>query len=239
MQLKNLSIFFPTYNEEQNIQSQLKHALEVIPTLTKQFELIVVDDGSTDKTADIVKKMMKQHPQIRLVSHPNNRGYGAALKSGFMSAQYSWIFFTDADLQFNLNELHEFIPFTAQYQAILGYRRSRAEGKGRAFNAKLFKLFIDLLFRVHVKDIDCAFKLFDARLIRSIELESNGAFISAELLYKLKKQGTIFKQIPVTHHPRLRGNPTGANIKVIIKAGLEAIKLYLKIKLHRLQAHQW
>ena len=239
MQLESLSLFFPTFNEEQNIQSQLNHALEVAPSVAKLYELIVIDDGSTDQTAAIVQKMMVNHPQIKLISHPKNRGYGAALKSGFKAAQCSWIFFTDADLQFDLTELGEFIPFTAQYQAILGYRRTRAEGKGRVFNAKLFKLFIDLLFRVHVKDIDCAFKLFDARLIHAIELESNGAFISAELLYKLKKQGTTFKQIPVTHHPRLRGNPTGANIKVIIKAGLEAIKLYLKIKLHRLQAHQW
>jgi len=239
MKLSGLSVFFPCFNEAENVEVLLQNALSVIPHYAEKFELIVINDGSRDNTKKQVLKLAKLYPQIKLINHQENLGYGAALKSGFKAARYPWVFFTDADLQFDLKELKEFIPFTKDYQAIIGFRLKRAEGKSRTFNAKLFKSFIDLLFRVHVKDIDCAFKLFATKLVQSFDLESNGAFLSAELLYKLKKQNVKFKQIAVHHYPRIRGNPTGANLKVIIKAILDAMKLYLSIKFHRLKQHQW
>jgi len=239
MKLDELSVFFPAYNEAENIEPLIKNALNIIPQFAQKFELIVVNDGSVDQTKSKVLALAKIYPQVRLVNHSTNLGYGAALKSGFKAARYDWVFFTDADLQFDLQELTNFLPFTQDYQAIIGYRKNRAEGKSRVRNARLFKLYVDILFRVHVKDNDCAFKLFKTKLVQNLNLEANGAFLSSELLYKLKKQGVKFKQIAVSHYPRLRGNPTGANLKVIIKAGLEAMKLYLSIKLHRLQQHQW
>lgn len=237
--LPSLSVFFPAYNEKANIPHLLEMALQEIPKIAEQYELIVVNDGSRDGTLAVVKEWMARHPEIRLVNHPKNLGYGAALKSGFEAARYQWIFFTDADLQFDLSELQSFVPFTNDYSAIIGYRKERAEGFGRARNAYLFKLFVDALYRVHVRDIDCAFKLFRTDVIKPLQLRSNGAFISAELLYNLKKNHVNFKQLPVTHYPRRHGNPTGANLRVITKAGWDALSLYFALKLGRLKQHQW
>lgn len=237
--LTSLSVFFPTFNEEENVSHLLEQALKYIPTFADKYELIIVDDGSEDNTKAIAQSLAEKNNHIRVVSHPENLGYGAALKTGIKAAKYEWVFFTDADLQFNFAELKDFLTFTDSYDAIIGFRKSRAEGFGRARNAYLFKLFINLLFRVHVKDIDCAFKLFKTSLMQSITLDSNGAFISAELLYKLKKNHVKFKQLPVTHYPRLRGNPTGAKLNVIFRAGFDALQLYFSIKLGRLKKHQW
>lgn len=230
--LTSLSVFFPCFNEAQNIPELVGQSLQLIPQVAQKFELIIVNDGSTDNTKKISKQLVEQYSQVRLVSHRENRGYGAALQTGFKKSQYDWIFFTDGDLQFNIKELKKFIKYTDKYQAIIGYRTKRAEGTIRAFNARLFKLYIDSLFRVHVKDIDCAFKLFRAEKIKSIKLFSTGAFVSAEFLYKLKKQGVAFKQVAVKHYPRKFGEPTGANPKVIIKGVMDALKLYLKMKFH-------
>jgi glycosyltransferase involved in cell wall biosynthesis len=229
--LKSLSVFYPCFNEEKNIPLFVDEAVKFLPKVAAKFEIIIVDDGSSDKTQAVAEDLTRKFPQVKLVSHHENRGYGAALRTGFESAQYDWIFFTDGDLQFKLDQLAEFIPYTETHHVIIGYRKKRAEGKLRAFNASLFKLYIDLLFRVGVKDIDCAFKLFHRKTLQSLHLESTGAFTSSEILYKLKKRGEKFIQLPVNHSKRKFGSPTGNNIKVIVKAGIEALSLYLKIKI--------
>ncbi|MEA2056879.1 MAG: glycosyltransferase family 2 protein [Patescibacteria group bacterium] len=230
--LPSLSVFFPCFNEAQNIPELVEQSLQFIPQVARKFELIIVNDGSTDDTKKIAKQLVKQHSQVKLVSHRENRGYGAALQTGFKKSKYDWIFFTDGDLQFNIKEFKKFIKYTDKYSVVIGYRIKRAEGTIRAFNARLFKLYIDSLFRVHVKDIDCAFKLFKAEQIKSVKLLSTGAFVSAEFLYKLKKKGVALKQVAVKHYLRKFGEPTGANPKVIVKGVMDALKLYLKMKFH-------
>ncbi len=225
-----MSVFFPCYNEEKNVPLMVRQAAEFLPSVADEYEMIVVNDGSTDRTAQVTQALQEVHPQLKLVSHENNLGYGASLRTGFDNSRYDWIFYTDGDAQFDLSELEKFIPYTERYQVILGYREKRAEGLPRVVNAKLFKLYIDILFRLGVRDIDCAFKLMKADLIHSLDLFSDGAFISAEYLYKLKKKGVEFKQLPVKHLPRKHGQPTGSRPDVIIKALLDALKLYLKMK---------
>lgn len=237
--LPSLSVFFPAFNEAKNLPELIKQAYEVLPQLAKKYEVIVVNDGSVDNTQSVVNKLAKNLPHLRLVNHDKNRGYGAALRTGFESAVSEWVFFSDADLQFDLHELKSFIPFTDKYKVIIGYRTTRADGKGRHLNAWLFKFFIDTLFRLHVKDIDCAFKLFKNSELKKIALTSSGAFTSSELLYKLKKERLAFKQLPVSHYQRKYGNPTGANFKVIVKAGLEALRLYTSIKINNLKHFKW
>lgn len=228
--LSSLSVFYPCYNEEQNIPIFLEKSLTFLPTITKDFEIIIVDDGSSDNTYQITKNFSQKNKQIKIIRHQKNQGYGAALKSGFKAAKKDWTFFTDGDLQFDLTELKKFIPFTKDYQVIIGYRKKRQEGLLRNFNQKLWKLYIDVLYRLHVKDIDCAFKLFKTTVIQDLKLFSNGAFVSSEFLYKLKKKNYKFKQIAVTHQSRLYGKATGSNLKVILKAVLDALKIYLKMK---------
>lgn len=234
--LKSLSIFFPVFNEEANLEVLLNQALRIIPELAKQYELLIINDGSTDDSLKIAQKMAKKHPEVRVISHPNNLGYGEVLKTGIKQSQCEWIFWTDSDLQFDLAELANFIKESQKHQAIIGYRKKRVEGIFRHFNANLFKLYIDLLFRIQVKDIDCAFKLFRADLLKKLKLSSGSAFTSAEILYLLKKKGVKFKEIPVTHYPRLYGQATGANLGVIAKACLEALTTYLKIKFSSLKS---
>ncbi len=231
-QLPSLSVFFPCYNEEKNIPIFVADALTVLPTISKKFEIIIVNDGSNDHTKKIAQRLAKKHPELKIVHHEKNKGYGASLLSGFKAAQYEWVFFTDGDLQFALGQLALLVKHTPKYQVVIGYRKRRADGFVRSRNAWLYKKFIDLLFRLHVKDIDCAFKLLKKEDIDSLNLESNGAFISAEMLYKLKKKKIVFKQVPVDHFPRKFGKPTGANFKVILKACVDAVRLYLHMKFH-------
>ena len=233
----SLSVFFPAYNEQPNLETLITKADSTISQVAKNYELIVVNDGSTDHTVETVHELQKRFPHLKLISHAENLGYGAALKTGFATAKFDWIFFTDADLQFDIDEIKLLLPFTPDYQVIIGWRKTRAEGSTRAFNAKLFKMYIDLLYRLHVRDIDCAFKLMKRELIQSIHLESTGAFTTAELLYKLKKKGVRVKEVAVSHYPRFMGNPTGAQLRVILKACWESLTLYLKIKSQSLLHH--
>lgn len=233
--LKSLSVFFPVYNEEANLELLIEKADRVVSTLANRYELLIINDGSTDDSLKIVRQLAHKYPHLKVISHPQNKGYGEALKTGIKNSHYEWIFWTDGDLQFDLAELANFIKVTDYYQAILGYRKKRAEGLSRSLNANLFKLYIDLLFRLHVKDIDCAFKLIAAKPLKTLELTSGSAFTSAEILYRLKKQNIKFKEIAVQHYPRLYGHPTGANLKVIIKACYEALTTYLNIKFHSLK----
>jgi glycosyltransferase involved in cell wall biosynthesis len=226
----SISAFIPCFNEIGNLETMVQELLAVLSNLTAQYELIIINDGSRDGTGDLADTLAKSNEHLKVIHHPKNLGYGYTLRSGFAAARYDWTFFTDADRQFNVAELNRFIPFTKTYQVIIGYRKTRAEGGMRTLNARLYHLFIDLLFRVHVKDIDCAFKLIRSDLIKQITFTSTGALISAELLYKLKKKHLQFKQLPVNHYPRRFGKSTGANPKVILKAGYEAVKLYLHLK---------
>lgn len=220
----------PCFNEEKNIEIAVNNAYRILPKIAKKWELIVVNDGSTDLSLKIVNKLIKKNKNIKIINHQKNLGYGAALKSGFKKAKYDWIFFTDSDLQFNVEQLYEFMKYIDKFSIIIGFRKKRAEGFRRSLSANLYKIFIDCLFRIHVKDIDCAFKLLKAKEIKSLNLLANGAMVSAEMLYLFKKKGLIFKQIPVDHKLRLFGKPTGNNLKVIIRAIKEALSLYIKIK---------
>ncbi len=237
--LSSLSIFFPAFNEAKNLPTLIKQTFRLLPDIATKYEVIIVNDGSVDNTIAVIEKLQLTYSQLRLVSHPKNLGYGAALRTGINHSKYDWVFFSDADLQFDIKELATFLPASTDNKVVIGYRTHRADGTRRHLNARLFKLFIDLLFRLHVKDIDCAFKLFDRKLVQSIKLTSSGAFTSSELLYKLKKKQVNFKQLPVSHYQRRFGQSTGANFKVIIKAGLEALALYLSIKWTNLKNLTW
>lgn len=228
--LKSLTVFFPVFNEEENIPLLIDSASRIIPQLALDYELIIIDDGSTDQSLNIAQELTANKKQWLIIAHPKNLGYGEVLKTGIKAAKKEWLFFTDADLQFNLQELTDFLPYTNQYQAIIGYRVKRAEGFSRSINARLFKTYIDLLFRLHVKDIDCAFKLIKTDLLKNLTLNSGSAFTSSEILYRLKKKKIKFKELPVSHYPRRYGEATGANLKVIIKACYEALMTYLNIK---------
>lgn len=218
--LPELSVFFPAYNEAGNIEKAVKQALLVVPKIAQKYEIIIVNDGSTDKTLAISKQLAKKNKYVRVVSQ-KNQGYGGALKSGFASAKYDWVFYTDADLQFDMRELTKFIKYTGKYDLVIGFRKIRAEGWKRQLIASLLKIWnrIFLAFPSKIKDIDCAFKLMHKRVLRNIlPLISDGAMVSTEILLKAYRSNFNIRQTGVNHFARQTGTPTGNNLMVIAKA---------------------
>jgi len=217
--LKELSVFFPAYNEEANIAATVEKAAGVLPKIAKKWEIIVVDDGSKDKTGEIVKNLIKKNKKIRLITHSPNRGYGGALQSGFYGAKYEWVAFTDADGQFDFAEITKFIKKQQQTKAdlVIGYYLKRQESFYRIWGSKVWQLAIFSLFGLRVRDIDCAFKLIRRQAIEKIpKLEAErGPFISSELLIKAKKANFEIVEVGVHHYPRVAGAATGASLKVI------------------------
>lgn len=228
--LPSLSIFFPFYNEEDNIERMALTALEVAPRFADEFEIILVNDGSLDRTGTIADRLVEEHPKIRAAHNRPNVGYGGAVRRGFAEAQYEYIFFTDGDGQFDLNEIDRLVELLGDCDIAVGYRAERADSFMRKANAWGWRQLIRLLFGVKVRDIDCAFKLLPKSFIDSIELHSDGAMISAELLAKARYRGLRIAETPVTHLPRTAGSQTGANFKVIVKAFRELFRLRRRIR---------
>ena len=228
--LPSLSIFFPFYNEEDNIERIARSALEIAPTFAEDFEIILVNDGSLDRTGGIADRLAEEFPRIRAAHNRPNIGYGGAVRRGFAEAQHEYIFFTDGDGQFDLNEIDRLIALLDDCDIAVGYRADRADALMRRVNAWGWRQLIGLLFGVRVRDIDCAFKLLPKRFIDSIDLRSDGAMISAELLAKARYCGMRIAETAVTHYPRTAGDPTGANFKVIVKAFRELYRLRRHIR---------
>ena len=225
-----LSAFFPAHNEEENIEKTIETATTVLRNLVGDYEIIVIDDGSADKTGEIVKGLAKNNSRIGLVSHKTNLGYGAALRSGFATAKFPLIVYTDSDGQFDFGEIEKFLAEIDQADLVIGYRKKRAEGAIRQLNATSWRFLNFLLFGLKVRDIDCGFKLIKNQVLKKIpKLESNGATISAELLVKAKIAGFKIAEVPVSHYPRKSGRPTGADLRVIFKALFELFRLYPKL----------
>jgi glycosyltransferase involved in cell wall biosynthesis len=213
-----LSVILPAYNEEGVIAETVRSVVEVLTPWVADFEVIVVNDGSKDNTRTIVETIAQSDPHVRLITHEVNQGYGAALVTGFEAVTRDLAFFTDSDGQFNLRDLEPFFPLIEQYDAVLGYRLNRQDTWMRKLNAWGWHTLVTTIFGVHVRDIDCAFKLYRADFFRQNRLETRGAMINAEILYKLKRCGCTCTEVGVHHYPRISGKATGAKLSVILRA---------------------
>lgn len=232
--LSELSIFFPCYNEEGNVERMVRSAVAAAREFADAFEVIVVNDGSRDRTGEIADALAAEIPEVRAVHNRPNRGYGGAVVRGLREARMRWIFFTDGDGQFDIRELPRLIELLDSCDVAVGYRIHRADSFVRKLNAFCWGALVRLLFRIRVRDIDCAFKLLPKSLIDAIELRSEGALISTELLAKAGNRGLRIAEIGVNHYPRTAGKQTGANMKVIIKAFVELFRLRKHIRMEGL-----
>jgi len=223
----SLSVFFPAYNEQDIIAKTVESATRAISRLADDYEIIVVDDGSRDRTAAVVEDLARRDPHVRLVSHEVNRGYGAALRTGFGSARKELVFFSDADGQFDLAELSGLLAMLKRAPVVLGYRIRRSDPLYRLFIAKVYNIIVRLTFGLRVRDIDCAFKLFRHEVLDDVALESDGAFISSELLIKLKRKNVPMVERGVHHYPRTTGTSKGATPAVILKTIRDVVQLRL------------
>lgn len=228
-----LSYFFPAHDEAGNIEALVAEALATLPGLAERFEVICVDDGSRDATPVIADRLATEHPDIvRVVHHPANAGYGAALRSGFEAARYALICFTDGDRQFRVADLGRLLDRLAAPDgpdAVVGYRVRRADPTLRIVYARAYKACLRLFFGLRVRDVDCASKLFRREALEGVRLESGGAFLSAELLIKVQARGGRLAEVPVPHHPRVAGTQSGGDPRVIARAVRDFWRLRLRL----------
>jgi glycosyltransferase involved in cell wall biosynthesis len=224
-------VFFPAYNEQQNIRATTEAVLRVLPSVSDRHEVLIVDDGSTDDTPTIADELAADNPLVRVIHHPTNRGYGGAIRTGLYNCRYGLISFIDGDGQFDFAEIPAFLDASSHYDLAIGYRIRRQDSLMRSLNAHAWGLLIRALFGLRVRDIDCAFKLIRKSSLQSIpRLRSDGAMISAELLIRSRNAGLSIQEVPVHHYPRRAGEQTGANLRVIVKAFRDLFALWRALR---------
>jgi glycosyltransferase involved in cell wall biosynthesis len=230
--LEGLSFFFPALNEEDNVAPIVEEALAVLPRFADDVEITVVDDGSNDRTGAIADELARKDPRVRVIHHASRRGYGGAVRSGMVAATKSWIFFTDGDRQFALEDLGRLVEAADGADAVVGYRIKRADPTRRLFVAWVYNRLIRLLFGGGWRDVDCAFKLFRRDVFARVPLDrvrSNGAFFSPELLITLRRAGVRVRQVGVRHFPRTAHEPKGASPRVIVRAIRDLLRLRARL----------
>jgi glycosyltransferase involved in cell wall biosynthesis len=207
MKAKEISAFFPAWNEEGNIQALIEDALAVLSELALRFEVIIIlYEGSTDRTAEIVRRISKADPGVRLVIQSREeRGYGAALRLGYRSARYDLVFYSDADRQFDLGELKQFIPLAERFDLVAGYRRKREGPPVRIVVWRVYNFLLRVVFGLRERDADCAFKLCRRGIFQRVSLNCRSGLADAELLLKTRLFGFRVTETPVTHLPRKSG----------------------------------
>ena len=223
---RGLSVVLPAYNEESVIAQTVGQCVAVLAVLAPDYEVIVVDDGSRDQTGAIADALAAAHPRVRVVHNRPNRGYGGALLAGFAAARKPLTFFMDADGQFDLRDLAGLLRARAAgHRVVLGYRERRRDPWPRLVNAWGWNVLVSGLFGLRVRDVDCAFKLYDTNLVRMLAVQAAGAMVNTEMLAKLARVGVPYVEVPVQHYPRQHGSATGANPRVILHAFAELLRL--------------
>ncbi|TVR68736.1 MAG: glycosyltransferase family 2 protein [Sphaerobacteraceae bacterium] len=225
-----LSLVLPAHNEAENIEQVVSEALIAVPRHFAGLEVIVVNDGSSDETPDIVRSMSQTDTRVRLVDHPVNRGYGAALRSGFDASTGDYVMVMDSDRQFDIGDIVYMVPFISQFDMVAGYRIQRNDPLHRTVFGKTFRLAMRTLFGVQLKDIDCAFKVMRGDILRSLPLTSEGAMISTELMARWAQVGATWSQVGVHHYPRTAGQQSGGSIRVIFRAMRDVPLLWLRLR---------
>jgi len=225
----SISVFFPCYNEEDNVGPTVTKAREVLDRLDADYELIIVDDGSSDATPRIADEIAAENASVKVIHHPTNLGYGAALQSGIRAASKNLVFYTDGDGQFDFAEMPPLLDLIRRYDIVSCYRLNRRDSVVRRFNGWCWTKLVCLVFGLKLRDIDCAFKLYKREIFDGMELCSTGALINAEILARAARKGYTITQTGVHHFPRTAGRQTGANLRVIFRAFRELLKLRKKI----------
>ncbi|MBN2800609.1 MAG: glycosyltransferase family 2 protein [Deltaproteobacteria bacterium] len=225
----SLSFVLPAFNEVGNIGRSVARCVEVGESLGIRFEVIAVDDGSSDGTCRVLDACAAADLRVRAIHHPRNRGYGAALKTGLLAARMDRVFFTDADLQFDVAEVRHLLEYSAEFGVVAGYRAPRRDPVPRRLMGWGWSRLVGTLFDLEVRDVDCAFKVFDRRIFERIDIRSLGALVNTEILVRARAEGFALIEVPVTHYPRTAGEQSGANPRVVLKAFRELAGLYREL----------
>ena len=229
--LRGLSVVLPAYNEESVIARTVGQCVDVLSAIAPDYEIIIVDDGSRDRTGAIGDELAAANPRVRVIHNRPNRGYGGALMAGFRAATKTLTFFMDADGQFDIRDIAKLLQLReAGHRVVLGYREHRRDPFVRLVNAWGWNLLVSLLFGLRVRDVDCAFKVYDTNLVHMLDVQAEGAMVNTEMLAKLARVGLPYVEVPVNHYKRLHGSATGANPRVILHAFSELFRLRHKLR---------
>ena len=229
MDLKSISFVLPAYNEEDNIEKAVRTILEVAESLPLEgYEVIVVNDGSSDRTAEIIERLKQENGRVRPIHHPTNLGYADALRTGFTSATCQLVFYTDSDLQFDVKEVKNLLPAIEDYDIVTGFRIYRYDPLSRLILAWGYNVVARTIFRLRVRDIDCAFKLFRREVFDVIDIRSKKFFVDTEILAKARYHGFRMTEIGVRHYPRAGGQST-VRPSHVLSTLKELAKMWLEI----------
>lgn len=224
MKLGSISAFFPAYNDEGTIKLMVDRLREVLSEVALDYEIIIVDDCSPDKSGEIGDEIAKKDKKVRVIHHEKNRGYGGALKSGFANSKNEWIFYTDGDAQYDARELKRLVPYAKKYDVVNGYKKDRGDGVIRKIVGKTYNRFLRFMFSLKVKDVDCDFRLIKKDVFDNIRLNANDGSICLEMMKKIQDKGYSIKNVPVNHYERVYGESQFFTPKRVIKTLLKQVK---------------
>src|SRR5262245_10798984 len=225
-----ISVFFPAYNDEDSIAEVVHKALVLLPRYTGDYEVILVNDGSRDGTPALLDDLARKYPPVRVIHHTQNRGYGGALRTGFLHATKDLVFYTDGDGQYDVYELEKLIPLMVEgVDVVNGYKIKRSDNKRRVVLGEIYKFLARTLFGLPIRDVDCDFRLIRRSAIQNIDLVSTSGVVCTEMIYKLHRLGCVFIETPVSHHPRLHGQSQFFTLRSIAKTALDFFVLWLKL----------
>ena len=230
----SLSVFFPAYNDGGTIASLIVAALQCASKLTPNYEVIVVNDGSSDSTAQILHELARVYPQLKIVTHEVNRGYGGALRSGFASATKEIIFYTDGDAQYDPAEIELLWPkMTLGVDLVNGYKVSRSDPWHRIVIGKIYHHTVKIMFGLRVRDVDCDFRLLRRSVFDRVRLEKNSGVICLEMMKKIQDAGFTIVEVPVHHYHRAHGQSQFFNFRRVFRTGIDVLKLWYTLVIQR------
>jgi glycosyltransferase involved in cell wall biosynthesis len=225
--LESISAFFPAYNDAATISSMVIATLLTLPQVTDDYEVIVVNDGSPDHTGEMLKELARVYPQVRVITHDKNRGYGGALRSGFAAATKTWIFYTDGDAQYDPRELPRLVDaVTEDCDVVNGYKIARSDPLHRVLIGRLYHTIVRLLFGFRLRDVDCDYRLMRRAVFDKVELTSTSGTICLEMVKKLQDLGFRFKEVSVHHYHRAHGKSQFFNFRRLFKTATQLAGLW-------------
>jgi glycosyltransferase involved in cell wall biosynthesis len=234
MRPKSISAFFPAYNDGGTIPSMVITALRTLATVTDHYEVVVVNDGSADYTAEVLEELARVYPQVRIIHHPKNRGYGAALRTGFASAQKEWVFYTDGDAQYDPHELTILVDALAPgIDVVNGYKIVRQDPLHRILIGRLYHHFVKFMFGFKLRDVDCDFRLIRRDVLETVPLESDTGTICLEMIKKFQDKGYKFAEVPVHHFHRAYGKSQFFNFPRLWRTAIQLTQLWWKLVVRR------
>ncbi len=227
--LSSISFFCPAYHDEKNLPVLIPRVHKFLSEIADTFELIVVHDGSPDKTGEVADRLAAEFPHVRVLHHPRNLGYGATLRDGFLAARYDYVMYTDGDNQYDVREFLPHLPGLRTADVLSGYVTRKAASLRRKIQSSVYNWLIAALFFVRCRDIDCAMKIYSRKALDSISMKSTSCFIDAEMIIKAKKAGLRVVQFPVTHFPRMEGRASGSKMSIIAATVRDMVRFRLGI----------